>query len=134
MILVDSSVWIEFFGQRAGPASDTLRRVLETDPILVADLVLVEVLQGFRSDEQFLLAQATFRLFEIVSPMSPEIALASAQNHRYLVSRGLTVRKTIDTILATYCIRNGIRLLHRDRDFDGFADHLGLTVIDFDDA
>jgi predicted nucleic acid-binding protein len=129
MTLVDASVWIDYFNGRATPWTDLLDRLLGTEHLLMGDLILLEVLQGFRSDLDF---QRAFRELETLEfrPMAGrEIAITAARNHRTLRARGVTVRKTIDTIIATFCIVEGHELLHCDRDFDPFERHLGLSVV-----
>lgn len=133
MILVDSSVWIDFLQKRETPETDLLKRVRLTRRLATADLVLAEVLQGSRTEQ---VADATERMLtavKIVVISNREIAIAAAQNYRMLRSKGVTVRKTIDTLIATRCIRDNIPLLYSDRDFDPFVEHLGLrSALDFD--
>jgi predicted nucleic acid-binding protein len=129
MILVDSSVWIDFFRGRDTVQVNRLDALFAEERIFVGDLILTEVLQGFRSDKDFKQARKTLDTFEVVELGGAEVALAAAKNHRVLKSLGFTVRKTIDTIIATRCIQSGFRLLHADRDFEPFARHLGLRVV-----
>ena len=128
MIVVDSSVWIDYFNGRATFETDALER-LAGAPLVIGDLIMAEVLQGFRREEDFRRAQRIFAALEFRPMVGREIALAAAQNHRALRGRGVTVRATIDTIIATFCIEHGHMLLHSDRDFDGFEHHLGLRVL-----
>lgn len=126
MILVDSSVWIDYFRDATTPEVDRLDALLGTDEIGTADLVLAEVLQGTRLDRDFdqvLRLMSELRMIEIGGK---EIAVAAARNFRVLRSRGVTVRKTIDTLIATRCIEDRVPLLYSDRDFDPFVDQLGL--------
>ena len=132
MILVDSSVWIDFFRGTQTLASEKLDRILDTERLFVGDLIVTEVLQGFKSDADFKAAKMTLESFTMIQIGGEDIAVQAAQNFRSLRARGLTVRKTIDTFIATRCIQNGLRLLHSDRDFDHFAAHLGLKVVDSD--
>ena len=129
MILVDSSVWIDFFRGTQTLASEKLDRILDTERLFVGDLIVTEVLQGFKSDADFKAAKKTLESFTMIQIGGEDIAVQAAQNFRSLRARGLTVRKTIDTLIATRCIQNGLRLLHSDRDFDHFSAHLGLKVV-----
>lgn len=128
MILVDSSVWIDYFGGTASPATDFLDASLGVEPLLMGDLILAEVLQGFAIEREFIDAKAVLESFEVVPLAGRETCLEAAQNFLTLRRKGITVRKTIDTIIATCCIRNGYFLLHDDRDFDAFVEHLGLRA------
>ena len=129
MLLVDSTVWIDYFNGQANPHTDYLDRELNEQMILVGDLILAEVLQGFRPETDFEQAHQSLGNFQQVSLVSPTLAVQSARNYRNLRSQGVTVRKTIDCLIATYCIENNHALLHTDRDFDGFEQFLGLQVI-----
>jgi predicted nucleic acid-binding protein len=126
VILVDSSVWIDFFRGTATPQTTRLDGLLGQQPIVIGDLILAEVLQGFDSNRDYAQALKLFRAFEWVTLGGGELALAAAQNFRALREKGITVRKTIDTVIATYCIANDCALLYSDRDFDPFVEHLGL--------
>lgn len=126
MILVDSSVWIDYFRGTSGPETDRLDALLGEETLLVGDIVLAEVLQGFRSEADFNTALALFRTLPTVDIGGSKIAIEAARNFRRLRAQGVTVRKTIDALIATWCIRNEVRLLYSDRDFDPFAQHLGL--------
>jgi len=128
MIVVDSSVWIDYFNGRPTPETEALDR-LAGMRIVVGDLIMAEVLQGFASESAFQRAEEIFAALEFRPMVGREIALAAAHNHRALRARGVTVRSTIDTIIATFCIAEGHDLLHRDRDFDPFERHLGLRVV-----
>ncbi len=129
MILVDSTVWIDYFNGKITPYTDYLDDVVSVQPILVGDLILGEVLQGFRSDADFERARQAMNKFSLVSLVNPALAVQSARNYRILRKMGITVRKTIDCFIATYCIENGHNLLHCDADFDPFETHLDLDVI-----
>lgn len=129
MTLVDTSVWVNYFNGQATPEAELLERLLGTERLLIGDLILVEVLQGFRSDLDFHRARRHFEALEFRPMAGREIAIAAAQNYRTLRAKGVTVRKTIDALIATFCIRHGHMLLHSDRDFDGFERHLGLRVL-----
>lgn len=129
MILVDSSAWIDYFNGIVTPETDYLDRILEDQLILVGDIMLAEVLQGFRKDEDFETARQALSSFQTVEMLNPGLAVQSARNYRSLRQAGITVRKTIDCLIATYCIENGVTLLHSDRDFEPFEALLGLSVV-----
>ena len=128
MIVVDSSVWIDYFRGTPTPQADHLDTLLGTEPVLVGDIILAEVLQGFSTEGDFNEALRLMRSFDTVVIGSPEIAIQAARNFRTLRGLGVTVRKTIDTLIATCCIEDGFRLLYSDRDFDPFVQHLGLLA------
>ena len=129
MILVDSSVWIDYFRGNATRQTDRLDSLLGTEPLAVGDLILVEVLQGFHNERDFRAARKLLRSLTVVSLGGQDIAIQAAKNYRALRLKGITVRKTIDTVIATYCIEHGYVLLHADRDFDAFVEHLGLRSL-----
>ena len=126
MIVVDSSVWIDYFGGKTNPAAEKLDSLLGETPIAAGDLMLVEVLQGFRTDSDFATARDLLMSLTIVNMLNTSIALRSAANFRTLRKKGVTVRKTIDTIIATYCIENSLALLYSDKDFQPFREHMKL--------
>jgi predicted nucleic acid-binding protein len=126
VIFVDSSVWIDYFRGVATKETELLDELLGVEPIVIGDLVLAEVLQGFKSDRDFNQAKKLLTSLVMVEMLGQEIAIQAARNFRSLRDRGITVRKTIDTIIATYCIENDLALLHSDRDFDAFVEHLNL--------
>ena len=128
MIVVDSSVWIDYFNGRPTSEADALSS-LPPPQLVVGDLVMTEVLQGFASESDFLGVERVFAAFEFRAMGGRAIAIAAARNHRTLRARGITPRSTIDTIIATFCIVEGHDLLHCDRDFDPFERHLGLRVL-----
>ena len=129
MILVDSSVWIDYFKGLSNLPTDSLDRLLGQEPLAVGDLILAEVLQGFSDEKAFNHAKNLLTTLTLIELGGQEIAIQAARNFRTLRGRGVTIRKTIDTIIATRCIASGITLLHNDRDFDPFVDHLGLMVV-----
>lgn len=129
MLLVDSTVWVDYFNGLQTPETDYLDHILDKVPVLVGDLILAEVLQGFREDTDFERAQGALGKFLHVSLVNPELAVKSAHNYRLLRRKGVTVRKTIDSLIATWCIENEIPLLHKDNDFDGYEAHLDLRVV-----
>ena len=126
MIVVDSSVWIDYFTGKNTPEADKLDDLLGEVPIAVGDLVLAEVLQGFRTDKDFRKAKELLMSLSVLNMLDTNIAIQSAKNFRTLRKKGVTVRKTIDTIIATYCIENKLPLLHSDKDFQPFHKHLKL--------
>jgi predicted nucleic acid-binding protein len=126
MILVDSSVWIDFFRGTATPQTDQLDRLLGREPLLIGDLILTEVLQGFSQERDFRQAQRLLGTLELVVIGGQDTALQAARHFRWLRTQGVTVRKTIDTLIATCCIERDLALLFSDRDFQPFVDHLGL--------
>ena len=126
MILVDSSVWIDYFRGTATPQVEKLDSLLGCEPIATGDLMLTEVLQGFVSDRDFNQARKLMASLVIVDLVGQDIAIQAARNFRALRSLGVTVRKTIDTLIATRCIESGLPLLYSDRDFDPFVEHLAL--------
>jgi len=129
MILVDSSVWVDYFRGVDSPKTDKLDSLFSTDKIVVGDLILTEVLQGFDAEKQFSEALSLFQTVNIVRIGGYLIAIESARNYRRLRAKGFTVRKTIDSLIATTCILNGFDLLHNDRDFLPFEKHLGLRCV-----
>lgn len=126
MILVDSSVWIDYFRGATTPQVERLDSLLGSELVAIGDLMLVEVLQGFTSDRDFNQAKRLMTSLEVIQIGGQEIAIKAARNFRSLRSRGITVRKTIDTLIATRCIDARYSLLFSDRDFDPFVEHLGL--------
>ncbi|MDD2744730.1 MAG: PIN domain nuclease [Rhodocyclaceae bacterium] len=126
MILVDSSVWIDYFRGTPTPQADRLDALLSTELLAIGDLILTEVLQGFVSERDFNQAKTLLTALPIVTLAGADVAIQAARNFRQLRSLGVTVRKTIDTVIATHCIENGIALLYSDRDFEPFVEHLGL--------
>jgi hypothetical protein len=129
MILVDSSVWIDYFRGTATPQTDKLDALLGTEPIAIGDLILTEVLQGFASDRDFNQARKLLTSLAVVDLGGRDIAIQAARHFRALRALGVTVRKTIDTVIATRCIESRLTLLYSDRDFDPFVEHLGLRAV-----
>lgn len=126
MILVDSSVWIDYFRGLPTAEAEKLDTLLGSEQVVTGDLVLVEVLQGFARDRDFAQAKKLLMRLEIVELGGRDVAIQAAQNFRTLRALGVTVRKTIDTVIATRCIESDYALLYSDRDFDPFVQHLGL--------
>jgi predicted nucleic acid-binding protein len=129
MWIVDSSVWIDYFGGTVTPQSDLLHAALGRRAIGLGDIILCEVLQGYRRQRDFERAREALLCFPIYTIGGTELALQSAENFRFLRHQGITVRKTIDCLIATFVIEWGFSLLHNDRDYDPFETHLGLDVI-----
>ena len=126
MILVDSSVWIDYFTGTDNKSTNTLHNILGLKPVAVGDLILIEVLQGFRHDKDYKTARALFEDVSIFEMLGTEMALKSADNFRALRKKGITVRKTADVIIASFCIEQKLPLLFSDKDFKPFVKHLGL--------
>jgi hypothetical protein len=128
MIVVDTSVWIDFFNGRPTREADVLNELLGERLIVVGDLTMAEVLSGFRVDGDFRTAQSLLESCEFRPMVGKEVAIEAAGNYRLLRKRGITVRKTIDVLIGTFCIVNRLPLLHADRDFDALEEHLGLAA------
>jgi predicted nucleic acid-binding protein len=129
MTIVDTTVWIDYLGGTANPHTDWLDRELNQQRLGLTDLILCEILQGIRGDSTFTRVRRDLSRFEVFDTGGEALAVASAQNYRSLRSRGQTVRKTIDCLIATFCLTEGHALLHSDRDFDPFEKYLGLRVL-----
>ena len=129
MILVDSSVWIDYFNGQLNWQTDKLDQILGNELIITGDIIMLEVLQGFTSNKDFQAAKKVFERLPCYSLSSRELAIKGADNYRLLRNKGITIRKTIDTIIATYCIHYHHTLLHFDKDFEPFERHLGLNVL-----
>jgi predicted nucleic acid-binding protein len=131
VVIVDSSVWIDFLYDRTTPQTEWLEAAIRGDKAVgLTTLILCEVLQGVRFERQFREFSHDLTKFPVFETGSAALAVQAARNHRILRQKGITVRKTIDCLIATFCIEADCQLLHRDRDFDAFAEHLGLRVID----
>ncbi len=128
MILVDSSVWIDYFNGKRSWQTDLLDNYLSDVPIIMGDLILTEVLQGFKSDKNFKTAKSFLSVLPFCQMGGYNVAIQSAQNYRRLRKAGITVRKTIDVIIVTFCIIYGLTLLHDDRDFNPIASHFPLKM------
>lgn len=129
MIVVDSSVWIDFLNGRTAPHVRRLRAVLGTEEIIVGDLMLCEVLQGLDSEPAARQVEVLLRRFHILPMAGEAIAVAAARNFRYLRRRGVTIGKTIDLLIGTWCIENRTPLLHNDSDFRSMTRYLGLVEV-----
>jgi len=128
VILVDSSVWIHYFNSISTWQTDMLDAYLSKDPVIIGDLILTEVLQGFRSDKDYETAKNFLSALPFRQIGGYNVAVQSAQNYRRLRKAGVTVRKTIDLVIATFCILEELILLHDDRDFDPMVSHLSLKT------
>lgn len=126
MILVDSSVWIDFFNGTVCTETDKLNEILGLEEVVIGDLILAEVLQGFRSDTDYKTAKNVLTALSVHDLLGKDMAIKSANNFRKLRKKGITIRKTADVIIATYCIENKIPLLFTDKDFIPFVDYLRL--------
>jgi predicted nucleic acid-binding protein len=128
LILVDSSVWIDYFNGTETLATQKLDKLLGVQPVCTGDLILAEVLQGFRQDPDYQAAKTLLCSLPVHAMLGATMALKSAENFRKLRQQGITVRKTIDTMIATYCIEHELPLLHSDKDFLPFQQFMGLQV------
>ncbi len=126
MIFVDSSVWINYFNGIPSIETNRLDGLLAKEPVGLGDLVLTEVLQGFRDDRSYNTAKELMISLTIFDLGGQTLAIKSAENFRFLRKKGVTVRKTIDVLIATFCIENNCPLLHSDKDFEPFHQHLKL--------
>jgi predicted nucleic acid-binding protein len=129
LILVDSSVWIAYFNGVESPATDCLHGLLGSEPVALGDIILLEVLQGFRHERDYRRARQLLTALDVHPMLGERLALKCAANDRKLRKLGITVRKSVDTIIATFCIENHAVLLHQDRDFVPFSEHLGLRSL-----
>ena len=126
MILVDSSVWIDYFSGNGSPETDFLDGVLGVSAIAIGDLILTEVLQGFRHDKDYKTAKRLLEELTIFELLGKKMAVKSADNFRKLRKKGVTIRKTADVIIASFCIEHNLPLLFSDKDFKPFVQHIGL--------
>lgn len=129
MVIVDTSVLVDFFNGVTNPETEWLDLRLEHERLGLTSLILTEVLMGMRNEREAAAIEADLMEFELIELHDRQLAVDAAKNYRLLRSAGRTVRKTIDLLIATQCIRHHHSLLHRDRDFDAFEEHLGLSVI-----
>jgi predicted nucleic acid-binding protein len=128
MIVADTSAWIDYFNGIDAPHTNLLDYELLHNRIITGDLIIVEFLQGFRKEKDYQQAKKLMEKLEYYDFLGKRIAVQAALNFRFLQNKGVTVRKTIDVIIATFCIENRFSLIHNDRDFDSFEHHLGLVV------
>ena len=129
-MLVDTSVWIDYFNGKSSPETDRLDALLGTGDILTGDLILAELLQGFTREADYRRARMLMDSLPCADLVGRDVAVLAAQHYRQLRRQGVTVRKTIDVLIATFCIVNEHSLLHTDKDFTAFERHLGLQVLD----
>lgn len=129
MMLVDSSIWIDYFNGKITPETNKLDTLLGVEPLGIGDLILTEVLRGFRSDTDYETAKKLMMTLSIFDMLGSDMAVESADNFRLLRKQGITVRKTADVIIATYCIKHNYSLLFADKDFLPFVRHLGLKSV-----
>lgn len=129
MILVDSSVWIDYFNGKISRQTDWLDHAMGQEVIITGDIILTEVLQGFKNDGDFERTRDLLLNFQFMDMLGPNLAIESAKNYRMLRRKGVTVRKTIDVMIATFCIHHNIALLHDDRDFYPLVQHLNLRTV-----
>ncbi len=129
MILVDSGVWIDYFTGIDNKQTDTLNVTLGVQSVAAGDLILTEVLQGFRHDRDYRTAKALFDNVTIFDMLGRDMAIRSAENFRALRKKGITIRKTADVIIASFCIKQKLPLLFSDKDFKPFVKYLGLTEV-----
>ena len=128
MIFVDTSAWIDYFNNVNANHTDNIDRLLQSTRMVTGDLVISELLRGFRDEKDYREARRLMDTLEYRDMVGFDIAIESAENYRFLRKKGLTIRKTIDSIIATFCIANDFELIHNDSDFDPFEEHLGLKV------
>lgn len=129
MILVDTSIWIDYFNGVPSWKTNKLDDALSEETVLMGDIILVEILQGFDKDSDFRLAKEALDPLECMTLGGKELAIKTASNFRFLRSKGVTIRKTVDMIIGTWCIETNVQLLHNDKDFDQIAFHLPLSII-----
>ena len=128
MILVDTSVWIDYFNGVENKQTESLDRILSEQTVLVGDIILTEILQGFDSDKEFRLAKQALEPLDCVHLGGKSLAIKAASNFRFLRSKGVTVRKTVDMLIGSWCIEHDVELLHNDKDFDQIATQLPLKI------
>lgn len=129
MIVVDSSIWIDYFNGTVSKETNWLDELLGIEPIIMGDIILAEVLQGFQNEKDFKTAKKLLLEIPFMDMIGQELAIKSAMNYRVLRQKGITVRKTINVMIGTFCIYNNFLLLHNDKDFDPIEKHLKLKVM-----
>ena len=129
MVIVDTTVWIDYFRGVKNPQSLWLEAETQRKRLGLTDLILSEVLQGIREDEEFLKVQVELLKFQVFTAGGIDLAVRAAENFRKLRKKGFTIRRVADCWIATFCLREGHELLHRDQDFDPFESELGLRVV-----
>jgi len=128
VILVDTSVWINYFNGVENKQTENLDRILSEQSVLVGDIILTEILQGFDSDKEFRLAKQALDPLDCVHLGGKSLAIKAASNFRFLRSKGITIRKTVDMLIGTWCIEHEVELLHNDKDFNQIATQLPLQI------
>lgn len=129
MVIVDSTIWVDYFNGQQNAQTDWLDEQLERQRFGLTSIILAEVLQGATSDRDARRLETELQRLEVFENLTSAIAVASGRNYRALRALGHTPRRTIDVLIATFCIEGGHALLHRDRDFEPFEKHLGLLVV-----
>lgn len=129
MTIVDTTVWVDYFRGEVTPQTQWIDLHTTSEPIGLTDLILCEILQGVREERTFSGLQRDLREFHLFTTGGADLAVAAAVSYRALCARGRTMRGTVDCLIATFCLLNGHRLLHDDRDYDAFEEILGLTVV-----
>jgi predicted nucleic acid-binding protein len=128
MILADTSVWIDYFNGTENKQTESLDRILSEQSVIVGDIILTEILQGFDSNKEFNLAKQALDPLDCVQLGGKSLAIKAASNFRFLRSKGITIRKTVDMLIASWCIEHELELLHNDKDFDQIATQLPLQI------
>ena len=129
MVLVDTSVWIDYFRGRNSPQTNKLDELIDDERIATGDLIIAELMQGFRTKGQIVAARNIISRLEYFDLVGKDIAFKAAENYRLLRKEGITIRKTIDIVIGTFCIENNFKLLHADRDFEPMTEYLGLVAL-----
>lgn len=129
MVVIDTSAWIDYLRGADTPWANAVDDAMDNDRVIIGDLIIVELLQCIKNPNEYRQVEELVDSLEYKTFVGKDIAKKSAENYRTLLSKGLTVRKTIDMLIGTFCIENKIPLLHNDRDFDPMEEYLGLEVI-----
>lgn len=129
MVLVDTSVWIDYFLGKRNKQTVTLDNLFDTERICIGDLIITELMQGFKTKKETSSANQIISRLEYYDLVGRKIAFKAAENYRYMRQKGITIRKIIDVIIGTFCIEKQIKLLHNDRDFDPLVKFLGLEIL-----
>lgn len=129
MVLADTSIWIDYFRGVYSSQTDQLNELLTEERVATGDLIIIELMQGFKTKSQIAAARQIISRLEYFDLVGKDIAFKVADNYRLLKNKGITIRKTIDIIIGTFCIENQFKLLHNDRDFKPMVDYLGLVVL-----
>ncbi|GAA5523408.1 PIN domain nuclease [Aliifodinibius salicampi] len=128
MILVDTSVWIDYFNGIENKQTESLDQILSEQTVLVGDIILTEILQGFVNEKEFRLAKQALDPLDCIHLGGKSLAIKAASNFRFLRSKGVTIRKTVDMLIGSWCIEHEVELLHNDKDFDQIANQLPLQI------